>query len=277
MQNETIKTALIQKLLPGPQFIPDIVEELSELLNVTPQGVYKALRALRQAEVVSVHNKHASLSLIWISKEKEKMIFAENAYRSVPYIEELLKGSKKHNSWTFHTLNELDLFWTHTYTLCMEQVDVKIPTYSIQPHDWYSYVRTETDSYWVEKHCESGRLSRTLLTHSGELDRVVMRMRKQSLGSLFEYTLNENPLKQKNTVYYNIIGPYLFTVIFDVKVADMLEEFISCYSTLPLTKDGQEKINAIVREKGNFKLTISYSEKKTSEMEKKVKKYFEFS
>ncbi|MCR4285998.1 MAG: hypothetical protein NUW00_03855 [Candidatus Kaiserbacteria bacterium] len=276
MQNETIKTALIQKLLPGPQFIPDIVEELSVLLNVTPQGVYKALRALRQAEVLSVHNKQASLSLIWISKEKEKMIFAESVYRSVPYIEELLKGSKKHNSWTFHTLNELDLFWTHTYTLCMEQVDVKIPTYSIQPHDWYSYVRAETDSYWITKHRDSGRLSRTLLTHSGELDRVVMRMRKQSLGNLFEYTLNENPLKQKNAVYYNIIGPYLFTVTFDAKVAHMLEEFISSNPTLPLTREDQSRIDAIVRERGIFKLTIQYSENKTTAMEKKVKKYFEF-
>lgn len=276
MQNETIKTAIIQRLLPGPQPIPDIVEELSSVLGVTPQGVYKALRALRQGEVLSVHNKQASLSLIWISKEKEKMAFAESAYRSVPYIEEILKGSKKHNSWTFHTLNELDLFWTHTYTLCMEQVDVHVPTYSIQPHDWYSYVRTETDSYWIAKHRDSGRLSRTLLTHSGELDRVVMRMRKQSLGNLFEYTLNENPLKQKNVVYYNIIGPYLFTVVFDTRVAQMLEEFIAGHATLPLTRDSQAKINAIVREKGNFKLTISYSEKKTSEMEKKVKKYFEF-
>lgn len=276
MQNETIKTALIHRLLPGPQFISDIVEELSVLLHVTPQGVYKALRALRRAEVVSVHNKQVSLSLIWISKEKEKMIFAESAYRSVPYIEELLKGSKKHNSWTFHTLNELDLFWTHTYTLCMEQVDIHVPTYSIQPHDWYSYVRTETDLYWVQKHRDSSRLSRTLLTHSGELDREVMRMRKQSLGGLFEYTLNENPLKQKNTVYYNIIGPYLFTAIFDAKVALMLEEFISSYTTLPLTGDGQSRIDAIVQEKGNFKLTLSYSEKKTREMEKKIKKYFEF-
>ncbi len=276
MQNETIKTALIQKLLPGPQFIPDIVEELSAVLGVTPQGVYKALRALRHGEVVSVHNKQASLSLIWISKEKEKMAFAESAYRSVPYMEELLKGSKKHNLWTFHTLNELDLFWTHIYTLCMEQVDVHVPTYSIQPHDWYSYVRIETDSYWIAKHRESGRLSRTLLTHSSELDRVVMRMRKQSLGSLFEYTLNENPLKQKNTLYYNIIGPYLFTVTFDTKVAHLLEEFIASHSTLPLTKDGQKEIDAIVREKGNFKLTIHYSEKKTGDMEKKVKKYFEF-
>lgn len=276
MHTDSIQSALIQRLLPGPQPIPDIVEEFSSVLGVTPQGVYKALRALRQGEVVSVHNKQASLSLIWISKEKEKMAFAESAYRSVPYIEELLKGSKKHNSWTFHTLNELDLFWTHTYTLCMEQVDVHVPTYSIQPHDWYSYVRAETDSYWVAKHRDSGRLSRTLLTHSGELDRVVMRMRKQSLGNLFEYTLNENPLKQKNVMYYNIIGPYLFTVIFDTRVAQMLEEFIAGHATLPLTRESQAKINAIVRENGNFKLTISYSEKKTSEMEKKVKKYFEF-
>ena len=276
MHSETIQTAIIQRLLPGSQFIPDIVEELSAVLGVTPQGVYKAFRALRHAEVISVHSKQVSLSLIWISKEKEKMIFAESAYRSVPYIEELLKGSKKQNSWTFHTLNELDLFWTHTYTLCMEQVDVRIPTYSIQPHDWYSYVRAETDSYWIAKHRDSGRLSRTLLTHSGELDRVVMRMRKQSLGNLFEYTLNENPLKQKNTVYYNIIGPYLFTVAFDARVAQMLEEFIAGHSVLPLSKDSQAKINAIVREKGNFKFTISYSEKKTNEMEKKVRKYFEF-
>jgi DNA-binding transcriptional regulator YhcF (GntR family) len=276
MQNETIQSAIIQRLLPGPQFIPDIVDELSSVLGVTPQGVYKALRSLRHAEVISVHSKQASLSLIWISKEKEKMIFAESAYRSVPYIEELLKGSKKQNSWTFHTLNELDLFWTHTYTLCMEQVDVRIPTYSVQPHDWYSYVRVETDSYWIMKHRDSGRLSRTLLTHSGELDRAVMRMRKQSLGDLFEYTLNENPLKQKNAVYYNIIGPYLFTVVFDARVAQMLEEFIAGHSSLPLTRNSQVKIDAIVREKGNFKFTISYSEKKTSEMEKRIKKYFEF-
>jgi hypothetical protein len=138
------------------------------------------------------------------------------------------------------------------------------------------YVRFVTDAYWLKKHMESKRVSRTVLTHTGALDRAVVRSRKKILGDLFEYTLGENPLGQGNTTYYNVIGTYIFTARFDPHIERELDTFIEKYETLPLSTESQKEINTIVGKKGKFTLTIEKSETKADYMKKKVKKYFEF-
>ncbi|MCA9356663.1 hypothetical protein H6784_03135 [Candidatus Nomurabacteria bacterium] len=277
MRTGIIEQAILNQLYTGSWRVADLVEYISAVTNVSVQGVYKAVRKLKAEEVVFVYGKFIALSGIWIAQEKEKLLFAEQAYKSAVDFDELTKVKKSKKMVTsFNTLNEIDLFWTHSYFQCAEQVDISAPSYSIQPHDWYPYVRPETDAYWIQKHLETKRLSRILLTHCGVLDMVVLKSRKKELGKLIEYTMGENPLKQKSTTYYNLLGPYIFKAEFDSVVASKLDRFVATHSRLPLQIEAQKEIEQIVQTKGIFKLTIEKSEEKAKKMEQKLKKYFQF-
>lgn len=271
-----LENEIIDRLYPGPRNVTDFVEEISYLRKVSVQGVYKALRALRKEEIITVHNHTASLSMVWAQKEEEKLRFAQDAYRSSAYLDEIRTGKKKRAQFTFHTLNEIDLFWTHSYLLLAEGVGDDTLSYNVQPHDWYPYVRFDTDAYWIRKHIENARVSRTILTHAGALDRAVVHLRKEQLGKLFEYTLNENPLKQDSHTYYNVLDSLIFTARFEPHIAEKLDVFVQSHTKLPLAPLEQKEINGIVSANGRFVLFIENNEEKAKHIRNKVKKFFEF-
>jgi hypothetical protein len=276
MRRAMIEQAVVDRLYSGTWPMVGLVEEVAMSSSVTVQAVYKAIRKLRSEEVVIIHNKQIALSGVWIGKEKGKLEFAEQAYRSAVELQELINSNTGRFKCVFKTLGEIDLYWTHAYFQLAEQVDPSVPTYSIQPHDWYPYVRPETDTYWIKTHHEAGRLSRTLLTHPGALDRIVMRQRKQELGNLFEFTLGENPLQQNSDTYFSLINPYIITARFDPMVATALDSFVNSHNKLPLSASAEQDIRTIIQTKGKFNLTIEKSGVKANRMEQKVRKYFEF-
>lgn len=87
--------------------------------------------------------------------------------------------------------------------------------------------------------------------------------------------MNVNPLKQSNHVYYNLLDDYIFKATFDIKVNEVIEDFIQKVKTLPLTKEEDREITTILQQKGRFTLTIERNKKKAEIMEKKLRKYFE--
>jgi hypothetical protein len=268
--------SVIAKLLAGPRHVPTLVAELSSMYGVTIQGVYKALRTLRKREVVTLHRKYVSLSGSWIEKEKDKLLFAEKSYRSQHSVNNIICGEQKKSTFFFHSLNEIDLFWTHAFQVLAVHVSPSEYTYTIQPHDWYYYVRFDTDHYWMKRHKEQGRPTRTVITHSGGLDVLVMRERKKILGTAFEYTLGENPLKQNVATYYNVLGSYVLTALFETSVAEELDTFVRSHIALPLSVSEQKEINQLVEKHGNFKLTIENNPEKAKRMREKVRNFFEF-
>lgn len=277
MRSPRITESLIQALASGAVRVPALTESVSKTEGVSVQAVYQALRKLREEETVTIHNKYASLSGSWIQKELDRFAFMANAYASSEYIEELRSGSAKKHIFHFKTLKELDLFWSHAYILLAEQIDPSYPTYSVMPHDWFPYARESTDTYWAKRHIENKRSSRVVLTHASTLDRAVIRERQKTLGSLFEFVLNENPLKQRNTEYYNSVAEYVFKADFDPKIAERLDDFIATEKKLPLTAGARKKIDEITSMKGVFTLTIIRSPEKASRIEQKVRRYFDFS
>ncbi len=274
--SDNLEKDILSRLQSGPRGVTDLVEELSYLNKMSVQGVYKALRRLRQKEIVIVYKHVASLSTVWLAKELERVTFSINAYQSIPDIENVLAGKAKRATFAFRTLNEIDLFWTHIFLLLADKIPSEYHSYSIQPHDWYLYVRSETDTFWMKKHSEEKRISRMLITHASKLDYEVTKVRKKELGRLFEYTLDRNPFGQASDTYYNIIDSLIFTARFDLAVNQLLDKFVEQNSELPLSKEAQNSINEIVNTKGTFTLTIESNEKKAKRMIDKVRKYFDF-
>jgi hypothetical protein len=272
---QTLRDSIIQKLSLGPKAVPPLVAELAAEQAISIQAVYKMIRDLRKKEIVSIHGKKISLSLIWVAGQKEKYVFIEKSYHNIAYIRNLIEGAARSVQFTFKTLNELELFWTHVYTLIAESVDPSFPTYSIQPHDWYPYARGATNKFWESSHVKTNRVSRYVITHVEALDKEVLQKTRERLGKLVEFVIHENPLKQESSVYYNLLDDFVFKAVFDLEVTKQLDEFIRFNPKLPLSREAQTKISHIMAQKGKFTLTIYKSETKALAMEKKVKKFFE--
>ena len=274
-QKGNLKRKIIEKLLPGYLYIPSLINELSKAEKVSIQAVYSALETLKNEETVSIHSKNVSLSLIWLAKEKEKLEFAERSYKAGSQALSLADKARGKIIFTFKTINELDLFWTHAYTILLEKEKLSAPQYSLMPHDFYLYGRAESDSFWIDKNVKSQNNARFIVTHTKPLDVSVMKARRKKFGESFEFLLHENPLKQESNVTYTITGDYILKGVFDKKVNERLEAFVKCNHTLPLPSSSQKEIADILSSKGTFTLTIEKNKKKAELMEKKLRKYFE--
>lgn len=273
---KTLSTIIKEKLATGTKPVGALVEVIAREEQVTIQGVYKALRHLKTLEVVTIHNKQASLSLVWLDKEQQRLARTTQLYLDEQYLVESLVKKRTKAKFTFHSMRELDHFWVQAFTILTNELDVREYSYSIQPHDWYYYSDLDSDAFWVGKHRNKQRISRIVLTHAGELDYLVVRRRKSELGRLYEFNLNSNPLKQKSHEYYNVIGPYVFKALFDQEKAKALDNFIASHSSLPLQSKDKEVLRKIVDGQGLYTLQIEHSPQKVDQIRKKVKKYFEF-
>ncbi len=273
---KTLSTVIKEKLATGTKPVVALVEVIAKEEQVTIQGVYKALRYLKVSGVVTIHNKQASLSLVWLDKEQQRLQRTAQLYLDEQSLVESLVKKRSKAKFTFHSMRDIDHFWVQSFAILTNELDVKEYSYSIQPHDWYYYSDLDSDAFWIGKHKGQQRTSRIVLTHASGLDYVVVRQRKSELGRLFEFTLNENPLKQKSYEYYNVIGPYVFKALFDQAKVKGLDAFISSHSRLPLEKPDKEILKNIIESEGNYTLQIEYSPKKADAMRASVSKYFEF-
>lgn len=269
-----IRENIINSLLPGPTVTQSLVLEISLQTKSTVQAVYKSLRILKQEGVITVHNKDTSLSLIWIHKEKERLIFAEYAYLAGKDIITKLSIDKSRVTFQFKTIAELDLFWTHAYTILTKQVDVKVSRYMLIPHDFFLYAREETDTFWMDKNITKDFITRLVITHPFKADKMATKKRKERKDTPFEFLFSENPLKQDSHLYYNILGDYIFKGSFDKDVNKKLESFICGVKKLPLLVDEKETIEAILSTNGKFTLIIEKNHKKATLAENKIEKYF---
>ena len=270
-----VKETIISTLLPGPLQLSELISIASSASKTSIQACYKATRDLKRKEVVTLHNKQISLSLIWLTKQKERYIFAEYAYKSGKNLIERLSHDRTKLSFKFKNYVELDLFWAHGYTILSEKVTAVRTRYFIIPHDFFSYGRSETDTYWVEGLLKNNLVTRFIVTHMMGSDRIVIKQRKKNIPTFADFLLYQNPLQQDSFVYYNLLGDYIFKATFDKKVNERLETFIAKVKKLPLTKDEEKEIQDILAMKGRFTLIIEKDEKKAESMEKKVRKYFE--
>lgn len=266
---------IIDHLLPGQSTTQPLVTTVALQSKSSIQAVYKSLRLLRKEGVVMVHNKHASLSLIWIHRELERFRFAEYSHYANKDLSSSLSKDRTKVSFKFTTISELDLFWTHSYTILAKQLDSTIPRYMLTPHDFFLYAREETDTFWMSINITKEHTTRLVLTHPYPADKLATKLRKQRKDSPFEFLFDENPLKQPSHVYINLLGPYIFKGTFDIHISKNLESIIERIHKLPPQQEELEALDLILHEKGNFTLSIERSEARANKARNKLDKYFQ--
>lgn len=240
---------------------------------MTAQGVYKALRKLKREEVITVHGKMVSLSLIWIERQIAKYSGIAQTYQTARrenYFLQLHPG--EHVAFKFKTLRELDLFWTHAFVLLEAQTKKELPMYAVVPHDWFSSLRPESDKIWSKKLRESARPQGVVITHPTKFDKGVVVERRSTTKQL-EFVLGENPFHQDEREYLNVIGQWIFAAKIDNAINRKLVAWINDGQS---SSRGVEEFGKILGSIGTHRLKIIHSPRRAETLSKKLKKYFTF-
>lgn len=271
MPRTKLQNTIIKLLQSGPLNTPELVFFAKQEAKTTQQGVYKALRKLRDAEIVTVHKKSVSLSLVWMDAELAKFREMTEAYQTRAQVYSFLRMKPgRRISFKYRTLRELHLFWVQVFLILESQSPATIPTYAITPHDWF-YMQTTLDQVWSRRLEQSGRRLGGVVTHATSFDRNVVRARE---ASYVEYMFNKNPFGFDERHYMNIIGSWAIEAFIDSKVNQKLVAFVRKHGR-KLPSDSDE-LFAIMDLPGHHVLKISHAPKRVEKMTRKLKKYFTF-
>jgi hypothetical protein len=265
---QTLTERIVQLLEKSPLPKKKLIQAILSEKSVTIQAIYKALRSLDETEIITQKNDSVSLSLLWIEKELTRWDTVSQNYHATSRAHAFMNLREGESlKLKFKNLRELELYWTQAFVYLEKTVSKNLPVYSIIPHDWFYSARPETDTLWIDK--SGSRTQRIVLTHPLTYDRLVSKKRSAK-GA--EVMIDANPLKQKESQYFNTLGQWLFEVSFDTKVNESLVSWLKQQDTLQQNLD--EPIRNILSEKGQFTLKISASSKRTNVIQKKLQKYF---
>ncbi len=260
-KHELMAEKIVEALAHGPR---DKVELRNELVgsHLSLQGFYKSLAQLRSREVVTIHRGTVSLAVVWIQHEMRRLeqmaeTYGLPAYRS--YFGSLKTGKKL--SFTFKTLRELDLFWTQAAIIAIEGAPKDTPMISFLPHDWFDVVRPSSAEIWF-KMLGKRNPHVNVITHAAHEER---RLSEHPGVTKIESMFGENPLKQKESDYLNVIGDLVFEARLDESVLLGIRRAM-CGDPVDIDK--------LTAKRGVFKLSVKRDPAKALGLKKKIQKYF---
>lgn len=230
--------------------------------HLTYQGFYKAFAKLKADEVIIVHRTTASLSLVWLEKERERIertteTYNLSGYRS--YFGGLKKGSKL--NFRFKTLRELDLFWTQAVLVAIQGAHRNAAILSFIPHDWFDLLRPSTSDVWF-KLLGKRNPHVNVITHAAPEEKKL----SEHLGvTRIESMSGINPLKQKESLYINVIDELIFEAVLDESVLSGIRRAM---------RGEGINVEKLINQPGTFKFLIMHNPAKALVLKKKAQKYF---
>lgn len=263
-----IREEIIKNLQNGIVDKQLLINNVIVKCNVTIQAVYKELRRLKLEDIVIDKDTRLSLTLWYINQQFERWKHTSNLYNQTIDVSDIfnLKTGRR-LSFTFNTLAELDAFWTQSYLFLERIIPRIIPTYACIPHDWFFYSRPLSDERWTNA---QSRIQRLVITHPTKLDFLVLKHRRKQ-G--YQFTPDKNPLKQPETIYYTLIGDWIFEAELDNKIGNTLNNLI--LNTTKIEEIDKVAFNKLMLKRGKFKLRINNNPTKARLLTKRLAKYFD--
>jgi hypothetical protein len=269
--SKSVEQFILDTLRDGPLSIEDLINEVNKgRKGTTRQAVYRVIRVLKKSETVTVHNKTVSLSALWISKMQDYFALASYHYAR-PNADAgfltLREGEKI--TYSFHTLVELDVFWSHALYLFIEILRKNTPVYVYNPHDWANIIRRENDETLVKKSFAAKRQILIAVGNESAIGKATKRKFENDQG---QYYITGSEFDFKRNYYINTIDDYCIEGFLDKSFTEQLDTFYNTYSTL--SPEALQSLEAIISKRGKFKLVISRNKKKSEKIKKVLNKYF---
>ncbi len=274
-QKHSLTDLILTQLVHGSCLSLDLIDQIKKQRpGTTKQGVYAALRSLKDAETVLMAKGTVTLNLAWIEKMRRFAAIAQhNSVHNTSgsgNIIDLKEGEKI--QYVFRDLNSTDALWVHHIYILLEAINTNEPFYNYFPHWWFYFARQESEEKFIQFVCEHQHPAWFLIGSQTELDRIASRSLQNKSLQKIQYHLVERRPFPKNYYYLNIVGDFIIEASIDQAVADEMDALYQRSSRPDEITIAQ--LRELASQPGRTKYTISRNARKAARLKKKFGKGF---
>ena len=259
-KKESLEDRIVRLLGSRNQTVPSLISEMSqEGVAPTIQGIYKALRFLRNEEVIIKTQDVFSLSEEWRNKAVSELNKTENRF-------ELSEGESIRLD--LASLVHLDQQWKNI-VLPFHETYPNHPVFFYNPHDiWMRLSDSRKQSEAAYYKTFDDRKAYAFILNGGNtvFDKIV----KTERSSKYIQISNNNPAF-RNVDYLTIFSDYVITVRVSPRLA---QEIDRCYVAATSVDQLEALLHKVGIEKKKVKLFIEKNQTKAKLLRKKMSSDF---
>jgi|GEM_PF-6666512 len=241
-----------------------IIGEIQKKIDVSIQAIYKAMRSLRDAQVIFLYKDKIGLHKSWIDNVRNLL-----ASTPLPFFKNM--GEKNSISYIFQTPGDADKLWAHIFGTMIEDMSGEYTLCTYVPHDWFMLVRDDSERWLIKKAKDFDIEYLGVIGNATALDYHTKDLIHE-LGA--RVNVYEKPLfpKKAKEYYLNIFDDYILEVTIDADTSKKIHHYFQQWN-----KDdtgGHDKLEAIIQERGKTRLKITRDKEKAATLRKKLTKDF---
>jgi len=249
------QSAILDVLVMGPMSGTELLEKM----NMTKQGLYKALRQLLKEEVVVKEGKLFILNKTWLSRMKDFIGEGEEALGVILPL--------KRKTSVLRDAHALDIYWGHLF-LTLAETAQGSPLFFFSHYNWAIHERPESELFLYKKSQKTG--NKILITFG--TDTFLNREFKKKYGNKAVQITIDETFSVPESENMCIVGDYVITTKYNSDIAKELGEFFKKNKTLgSQEKDGLVRILSQVK---NPKVIIEKNAKKALVWKRRFAKNF---
>ena len=271
----TIEEHIVNLLKLGPKttlWIVDNVKGSYRSRKPTKQGVYKAIRKLRDEQVVAVNNGVVMLHIHFLEALSDYLRQArQTTHQSLVEDTFLQLAEGEKITYNFSTVEKADIFWAHLFGVLIDTLDEKTPLYTYEPHNWFILSsRKSSELRLIKKMHEKNIPFLITVGYKSPLD--MMAKEEYAITPNIQYHNEIKPSLGGNNYHLNIFGDVILEIWTDRKSANEIHDFFGEYKTLD--EVSRRILESFIHQTGRTRIVISKNSKRSALLKQKLNRYF---
>lgn len=260
MKRENLTEQLFEFILARREVPTSEILEQSVFRNYTKQGIYKALRSLRDEEKILWSKRgQVEVHLLWIKKEIDRLADA------LPEKELVFKRfTESPVTYTASTLTQLERIYGQIFISLISSLEGKVKNFLFYDVHNYTYVNTTMIVDWyIDYIRRSGGEIFLLVGSHSPLDEQLRKINKMKEIHVF-------CIPPRHPVALSIFGEYIISIRFNKKILSTFEKIFTnetIESAVPL-------LAKLYAGKYLSKITVEKNATKAAKLAKTFNKYF---
>ncbi len=260
MSKENLEEQLFRYVLDRREVATNEILEEEQFSKYTKQGIYKALRRLRDEEKVLWSKKgKIEIHLLWIQREIDKLASA------LPEKELVFKRfSEVPVSYTASTLADLERLYGQIFISLISSLKNDVRNFLFYDVHNYTYINTTMIVDWyIDYIRRSGGDIYLLVGSHSVLDEVLRKRNKMK-------EIHYHCISPRWPVALSVFGDYVISIRFHKKILSEFEKIFACSSL----EEATPLLSSLYQKKLNSKITIELNPVRANNISKTFKKYF---
>ncbi len=227
--NPTLDQHIITSLTEsGNLNVTDMLHTIHERgLQVSIQGLYKALKKLQSDGILNKNGKFYSLKLSWILDLSEFVEQLETVYFKKDFLSQLIPnsiGEKKR--WHFYNVLKLIDIWIDIQLALLAHTKADI-IYSYAPHPWYAIAKL--DDWTKYKKLLNKRVLHqfSIFGEKTYLDQYLNAIIQDPNKETVHFDQYDEFPEKLTNIYTNIIGDYVISIKLHKELVNKLQDLFS--------------------------------------------------